>query len=297
MRRTAAPLFSFREARMAVLSRTALPAASSYGSANLPRERLSPRLPRRKQPHPIVLGLDGRDSDRAVITAGRLLGVRTGSRLMAVSVRRRSGTPSPESPDHPADLPVWHTSIVGDGVALALVAEAMSADARLLIIGQDRHEIWDQLVQGEVSLEVVRRCERPVLVVDRSFTALPRTAVVGVTADDASRRTAAAAARMLDQDGTLYLAHVVEHGSTDQAAEQLVAARAAELSASGSVAVRTEVLKGSPSSELLSLARRTRAELVAVGVSGAHGRTRMYTGGVATDLLRKGGRSVLLVQG
>lgn len=266
-----------------------------HSGSTLPRGRSYATLPRYTRPgRPLVLALEGRDTDRSVVLAGDLLRRRTGGRLVAVSVNGDRRAAVAVVVDQFPELPVWHTSITGDGSAIALVAEAMSVDARLLIVGRGQNDIWEQLVQAETSVEVVRRADRPVLIVDRGFTSLPRRAVVAVAFDDTSRRAAAEAVQLMEGDGTLVLAHVVEPRSANGLGDRLLAERASELGLRDRVNVQTVQLEGPPATALLAYARRTRADLIAAGISGARGRKRMFTGGVATTLLRQSPCSTLL---
>lgn len=92
--------------------------------------------------------------------------------------------------------------------ASVIVAEAAAIDASLLALGLRPHSLLDRVFRDETTLHVMRRASVPVVGVPPVMTELPKRAVVGVDFSISSLYAARAALPLLDDEATLYLAHV-----------------------------------------------------------------------------------------
>jgi nucleotide-binding universal stress UspA family protein len=207
--------------------------------------------------------------------------------------------------------PGWPvTSAIGTPAVL-IAREAARLDAGLVVMGVRRHDFIERVLRDETTLTVMRRAPCPVLGVTPALSGLPRRGVVGVDFGRASASAARAALSVLAPDGTLLLAHVQPprtHGGED--AEGAAVVRdlgvdaafkrlVGELGADERTTVEPIVVECVPgvgtAGELLALADRARADLLAVG-SQRHGRVdRWLLGSVTTDLARDGRHSLLVV--
>ena len=187
-----------------------------------------------------------------------------------------------------------------------IVSAAEETGAGLIVMGLRPHGIVQRLLGPETALEVARSARVPVLAVANGLRWLPPRAVVAVDFSDSSARAAQAAIDLLGGGGAVVLAHVTPRASIPFAApsswEETIpggtAGRLQEfarrLAIPAGVTVQAVTLRGSPAQEILSLAERTRAELIAAGSHGRSAAGRMLLGSVSTALLRGAGCSVLV---
>ena len=190
--------------------------------------------------------------------------------------------------------------------------EAARLDAALIVLGLRRHGLFERIARDETALQVMRGAPCPVLAVRASLNAQPTRVVVGVDFSRASVRATRIALDLVAPGGTVILAYVDAAGSAAgersegegivhtlgmQSAFSRVTREAARRP---DVTLEVAVLEpaSGPSkvaSELLSLASRAHADLVAVG-SHQHGRLeRWLLGSVTQALVRDGGCSLLIV--
>ena len=190
-----------------------------------------------------------------------------------------------------------------------IAAAAADRDASLVVLGIGKHSPFDRLFGTETALRALRSTDRPVLAVPETVTALPARAVAAVDFTPASVRAAEAAADALADGGTLTLVHVKPKVNAAQPLladwEAAYVKRVAELfdrvtglvrDRRADVTAATVVLTGDPADEMLALADRERAELIATGTHGAGFVERMFVGSVATAILRRATCSVLACQ-
>jgi nucleotide-binding universal stress UspA family protein len=201
--------------------------------------------------------------------------------------------------------------------ASAIVEEAATFDADLIVVGSRGHGPWQSLVLGSVSAEVVDHAPCPVLVV-RGDRLEPI-----VFADDGSehaRRAEAFLARWPRRSGVAVTvvsvapgllttwaltpgapsevalrAYALEATSARQEAERVAEATAGRLRAAG-LRAATVVRAGDPATEIVGAVRDDRAGLVVVGTRGQGGMTRLLLGSVARNVLLHAPCSVLVVR-
>ena len=196
---------------------------------------------------------------------------------------------------------------VGDP-AETIVRVACAADAGLIVLGLRSHTVLDRVLGRETALRVVRSSDVPVLTVTNGQRWLPRSVVAAVDFEESSAEAAQAAIDAVGLGQTVVLAHVVARHDVPFAGPESDELRIAAIRASFDellrrlvvpprVRLETVVLRGEAGHELLTLARRERAELI---VAGSHGRSavgRLVMGSVATHLLRQAQCSVFVLQG
>jgi nucleotide-binding universal stress UspA family protein len=198
---------------------------------------------------------------------------------------------------------------LGVGVpADVVVRAARDAGVGLVVLGLRLHRALGRAPQDETALSVMRRAPCPVLGVVPSLDGLPRRAVVGVDFGAASHAAARLARALVAPGGTITLAHAPGRGA-DDADEGEARARAlgtgaalgelrGELAGGGDVTVETVTLDATsarPAGEqLLDLAGRAGADLLAIGNHRRNAVERWLLGSVATDVARDGRVSVLL---
>jgi nucleotide-binding universal stress UspA family protein len=250
------------------------------------------RLPRRGWPQSVTRVLE--QSDLRAALAARIL------------LRRRW-------PD--ADVVVVDQPPV-DGI----LAEASRVKARVVVVGARGHGALTRLVLGSVSLGVVRRAPRAVLVVK---TPRPATRfVLGIDGSIHSRRaTELVRTFAVPERGAIVLVAVVEPVRPVSAAllpsslratirHELAALEAErrqklqaeldraarDLTRAGGWAVATVVRSGAPVAELLTATRAAHADVLVLGARGVTGLQRLLLGSVAEGALSRSPVSVLVVR-
>lgn len=198
----------------------------------------------------------------------------------------------------------------GRGSADAHLASlADSGDFDLVIVGQRRHSLIEQLWYGSVSRGVLRAspvsvaCVPATAQVARRPFQEPRTVVAATDLSEASEDVVTQALGLVASNGTVHLAHVVaDAGGLDAQARQsreqawyaLLRLAAADEN-ERSVQLERHVLEGSPADQLLSLAERVRADLIVVGTRRRSVVSRALVGSVAQALSERAKVPVLLV--
>ena len=200
----------------------------------------------------------------------------------------------------------FDVEVLAGSIAPTIIQAAREHRADLIVTGIGRHRMVDRLFRTETALNVMRMADVPVLAAAAELRALPRHALVGMDFGASSVHAARVALQLLAPDGTLTLAHVqpaVELPEEERRSWRAVYAQGmasafarllAELPVPPSVRVETVALDGNPAIELLDLAQRTHADLIATG---RHSHTffeRFVIGSVATRLLRSAACSVLV---
>ena len=189
-------------------------------------------------------------------------------------------------------------------VPQAIARVAATVHAPMILIGLSGHLPARRLFSRETAARVLRYAGVPVLAVEARTRTLPRVAVVGVDFGASSWRAARAALTVLDRPARLILAHVrsmlptTETDGTGAIYDAGVRAEFERMEAAlrgDGVTVQTVVLDGEhPAEAIDTLARRERAELVAVGSHGRDFVARVLIGSVPSQLLRSSERSVLV---
>jgi nucleotide-binding universal stress UspA family protein len=281
---------------------------------------------------PLLVAIAGGDAT-AILTAARLLAERLDGAPEIVAVNELVPIhPAPDSMDalppelyaaqrrrlqdavlrsvhaaHDVGL-TWPLDVVDGQPARTIARLARERRVRMIVMGIGRHTPMDRIFGSETALQTLRVADRPVLAVAPGFAALPRRAVVAVDFSPASVRAAEEALALLAGGGTLSLVYVRPpadvllrlgdetlswmHG---ERVTELFARLVAALDVPPSVSVEPQVLAGDPADQLLDLAERQGADLIATGSSGLGFFNRLIVGSVATRLLRRATVSVLAV--
>jgi nucleotide-binding universal stress UspA family protein len=185
------------------------------------------------------------------------------------------------------------------------------------VMGLRRHHRVDRVTHDETTLNVMRGASCPVLGVTTLLTARPRCAVVGVDFGAASTRAVRVALDVLDDGGTLVLAHVEPPGrdpdlarddAGDTAGGDVVYALGVEaafdrlvtdLVVPADVTVTRVRVAGEAgrhvSEALFAVAEEHRADLIAVASRRHDWLDRALLGSVTTELAREGRHSLLVV--
>jgi nucleotide-binding universal stress UspA family protein len=201
----------------------------------------------------------------------------------------------------------------GYGSPARVIADvAREREAALIVVGTGGHRAIDRLFGEEVSLQVVRHASTPVLAVAPELAAPIRRAVVAVDFSAASVRAAETALALLDAGADapaqLTLVHVrspvedrlpipLAWAAEYDASVGAMFARLRDLlrpHARPDVTIETRVRTGPVVDRLLEAADEVGAELVAVGTQGPGWVERLLVGSVATETLRRAGRTVLV---
>ena len=204
---------------------------------------------------------------------------------------------------------------VGLGAPGGLIARhAAELGAAIVVMGLRRHHRVDRALHDETTLHVMRAASCPVLGVTTALTVLPRCAVVGVDFGRASAHAARLALDVLEDGGTLVLAHVEPPGrepaldeeedggggvvyalGVEAAFDRLVT----DLAVPAGVAVRRVRVPGEAgrhvSESLFAVAEEHAASLIAVASRRHDWIDRVLLGSVTTELARDGRCSLLVV--
>lgn len=216
-----------------------------------------------------------------------------------------------------AERGVAMTRHVMPGRASAVISEQVAAlSPDLVVLGARGRTVFDRLLLGSVADRVIRRTDRPVLVVHPADTrplADVRTVIASVDFSECTGAVVAAARRMLSArggPGTLLLVHADAFS-----ADPMVAAAAAESGGEAAVraaelrerigaiteaarepelAVEAVVSPAYPVQLLQSEVRRADADLIVVGRSGRGRLERLLLGSVAQRVLEHASCPVLV---
>jgi len=207
--------------------------------------------------------------------------------------------------------------LVRGRAASAIVDQARSMPADLIVVGHRGHGRWESMLLGSVSSEVVDHAPCPVLVArderlgpivfadDNSpsartaetlltswplFSGLPITVL---TVAEEGFPYAAALAPLLYAEAMAQYAdstHDLERMAGDE--NEAVAGRLREAGFTASGLIR----KGDAAHEIVAVAREREAGLIVVGTRGQTGLRRLILGSVARNVLLHAGCSVLVVR-
>ena len=283
----------------------------------------------------ILVATEGSESVTPEIRVARALADRFGSKVDVVSVVTPVvpaplisdvgliGSMNPIAPPPPdlagrrhrignqlalAGRPTWNVTVVAGWPAEKIAEVAGELGATLIVMGIGRHAPLDRLMGSETVLQVIHETDIPVFAVSRDLMGVPRHALAAVDFTVQSEVAADAAARLMADDGILFLAHVRTDWSEmpdpqlpvdlyaagvekrfDQLERRLTVERAAPRS------VERIVRHGDPARELLQFAETSEIDLIAVGAR-THSRLyRIFLGSVAAKLLRSAHCSVLVI--
>jgi nucleotide-binding universal stress UspA family protein len=190
--------------------------------------------------------------------------------------------------------------------ATLLVSEAARVRADVAVMGLGRHGPVDRLFGSETAVRCAKSNVVPVLAVPTLQVGIPRHAVVGMDFSQCAIQAARLAARIVGPTGRLTLVHVEPVPDAGAAlltewhqvyAEGITASYARvvkELHLPASFTIETATLTGHSANELLEVATRAHATLVAVGRHSYGAFERFILGSVATRVLRSATCAVLV---
>lgn len=196
---------------------------------------------------------------------------------------------------------------------LEIIRQARTQHADLVVLGAHGHRYLKRWLLGTTAERVVRKGDRPVLVVKRAARARYRHVLVP-TDFSVHAREALAAARRLAPEARFTLLNVYDFtydpalntGEPDSAQllrlqqeyEQEARAKLANLIAEAGLDAEStsiQVRYGYPGKVIAATASRLRADLVAIGTRGRSGLDYVLLGSVAEHVLREVGCDVLAV--
>lgn len=279
----------------------------------------------------IVVGFDGSPSSHAALESAGALAAARKCPVHVISVLRgmssyRLDPGNDQSPSQVNDLRIqlrdaairdaigsiheradWTRQVVVGSVAeeIAKAAEARGAD--MILVGRTDRGVIDRLLGGESTLQLMRSCSIPVLVIGDEMGS-PRTIVVAVDFGPASTRAASLAIELLRGSGTLYLVYV--EGPIEVLPDGTLAGDleshpgdvvmrfrwlTSQLRAPNGVVVETVMLSGSAAHAILEFSERVGADVLAVGTHGLKGIQRFLLGSVSTALVRNSEKPILVV--
>jgi nucleotide-binding universal stress UspA family protein len=279
----------------------------------------------------IVVGFDGSIASHAAIEAAEVLAAERKWPVHVVSVLRPlssfrvdPGSDQPRSQIEDLRIQLreadvrdaigstWERARWTRQVALGRPAEEIASAAEkrmadIIVVGRTDRGVIDRLFGGETTIELIRTCSTPVLVVT-SETSKPSVVVAAVDFGPASTRAAEIAVEMLGQTGTVYLVHV-EHmidvlpdgtvypGAGNYPGDLVTRFRqlTSRLKAPHGVVVESVILNGSPVPTLLEFSERVGADLLVAGTHGLNGIQRLLLGSVSTALVRNIRKPLLVV--
>ncbi|MFN9453207.1 MAG: universal stress protein [Gemmatimonadota bacterium] len=196
------------------------------------------------------------------------------------------------------------TAEASAGVAPAIIAErAHALHARCVVMGLGQHALLDRLFGSETAVRTLRLLTKPLLAVPHAF-AVPCSRIV-VASDFSPASTAAArlALTLLKPGGTLTLVHVsarLEAAPPAWLAVQervipgLFAEQVRAIAAPADRHVEWTQRAGQAIAEVLDVAARADAPLVALGRHGLKPIERLFVGSTSSALLRRSDRAVLV---
>jgi len=190
-----------------------------------------------------------------------------------------------------------------------LASLADQGDFDLVVVGQRRHSLIEQLWYGSVARGVLRSapvsvaCVPPATATPRPLFREPRTVLVATDFTEVGDRAVVQAFGVVAERGTVHLAHVIPVAApTDDEARQnreqawyALSRVTATEDTNRSGRVERHVLEGAPADQLLALADRIGADLIVLGARSHSVVTRALLGSVAQAVSERAKVPVLLV--
>ena len=280
---------------------------------------------------PLLVATDRTDASLPALRAAEILNksLNRGVAVLAVIEPLPLIVPEPTSLLQPLVISPELTAIVRDQTVKQVEKTGVNADAwsieteqgrpskeiafsarkhfsSLVILGLSHHSVVDRLIDGDTALEVLRESDTPLLLASREFTSLPKLVVIGVDFSPESMEAARASIPLISPDSVIHLAHVRPSvtifdgsGLWEEEYEKVAAKQLDEfigtLAAPPTMRVEKTILLGKPAAALTDYANRIGADLIVSGTHGAGLMRRIFIGSVASGLLRKSERSLLLV--
>jgi nucleotide-binding universal stress UspA family protein len=199
--------------------------------------------------------------------------------------------------------------IPGHGRADAhLVARADEGKFDLIIVGQRRHSLVEQIWYGSIARGVLQSAPITVASIPLPLGEIehscrsPRVVVVGIDLSETDHRALAHAIGHAAEGATLHLAHVL--GSHDQRSDLRRAREEAwrrlskldrGAAAERSISIETHVLEGLAPEQLLALSARVGADLIVLGARKRTAIGRVLMGSLARAIIEEARFPVLVV--
>jgi len=193
---------------------------------------------------------------------------------------------------------------VRSGYPPAVLAASAVSHRALLVVGIGRPRVMDRLRGDESTLRVIREARTPVLAIAAGSEIPPRRVVVAMDFSETSLAAARLAVGLAAPRAEVIVVHVAPrsseiawgsgavayHGDPTTALEHCMR----QLSRPYDVRLTSHVAHGDVASELLELATRERADLMAIGAHGHGSPSRVAIGAVTTRVVRCATCSVLV---
>lgn len=200
----------------------------------------------------------------------------------------------------------WSIEVEQGRPAKEIAFAARRHFASLVILGHSHHSFVDRLIDGDTALELLRESDTPVLLATKDFSSTPKRVLIAVDFSPESMEAARASLPFLSTDCVIHLAHVRPavtifdgSGLWEEEYEKVAATQLESfketLEALPTMRVETTILLGKPAGALTDYADKIDADLIVSGTHGAGLMRRIFIGSVASGLLRKSERSLLLV--
>lgn len=197
----------------------------------------------------------------------------------------------------------WSFEIASGVTPLVIADRAHARHARLVVMGLGQHALMDRLFGSETAVRTLRTLTAPLLAVGRAFAAPCRRIVVASDFSPASTEAARQALALLAPGGTLTLVHVsarIESAPPawlslqERVIPGLFAEQMREIDAPLGVHVEWTQATGDAVGEVLAVAERADAPLIAIGRHGLGPIERLFVGSTSTALLRRSDRAVFV---
>jgi nucleotide-binding universal stress UspA family protein len=202
----------------------------------------------------------------------------------------------------------WPITVKLGAVAPTIARFATDCDASLIVLGLTPHPAVERWLGRETPLRVIHLSAVPVLAVPAHASSLPKRALAAVDLSDLSLRAVRSLPDLVAPGGELHLVHSTWAPPTSEGwatmdwvktyrddVEGQVEELAAELRRSTSLEVHLHVPEsGDPGREILRLAEKVGAELIAGGSHGHGFLGRIVLGSVSSAILH-GARCAVLI--
>jgi len=205
----------------------------------------------------------------------------------------------------------WSSEIRLGRPAIEVCEAAQALNAEMIVVGANPQRRVRRIVSGRRAAQILHLADVPVLSVAPWLHNLPRRIVAGIDFQPASLHAAEAAAKIMQKGGTLKLVHVLPlsfiYPSPQNERDAALRARALRDLEAVAEKMRASIpegctiecltLDGNAADELLNLAERDRADIVATGTRGESAIRRAFVGSVATEVFHSAMVSVLASPG
>jgi nucleotide-binding universal stress UspA family protein len=190
------------------------------------------------------------------------------------------------------------------GEVIARVARDRNAD--LIIMGMNKHGLWDRFLGEETAMEIARLTEVPLFIAATDMKRLPRRVVLAMDLKPGGLRKVPDVITLLGNKLSVACVHVkprneflgIDWADLDRGYELAIQERFREMEkqlelrgARGDLVV----LNGDRARELIEFAGFSKAELIVVGINRRAGRSRAIGGRMAARFVRRCDCSLLIV--